>query len=177
MYDLVRNAGWVTVGITSETAQFALASIRKWWRSMGMKRYPLATDLMITADSGGSNSARSRLFKVELQKFADETGLVIRVCHFPPGTSKWNKIEHRLFSMISKNWRGQPLDSLTTIVNLIGSTKTATGLTVKAVLDTRTYQTGIVVTDEELAAVNITRDSFHGEWNYAIAPRKRARGR
>lgn len=170
IYDINNNAGWVSVGVTNDTAVFAVRSITTWWKRMGKKRYPHATELTITADSGGSNSARSRLWKVELQKFANATGLTIHVRHFPPGTSKWNKIEHRLFSMITKNWRGRPLDSYATIVNLIGNTTTTTGLTVKAVLDTNTYKTGIVVSDDELANVNLTRDEFHGEWNYTVAP-------
>lgn len=170
VYDLAHNNGYVSIGITSDTAAFAVHSIATWWRYMGKRRYPDATDLTVTADSGGSNSARSRLWKVELQTFANKTGLTIHVRHFPPGTSKWNKIEHRLFAMITKNWRGRPLDSLATVVNLIGNTKTDTGLTVKAVLDTRTYNTGIKVSDEELAKVNLIRDEFHGEWNYTIAP-------
>lgn len=171
VYDIIQNNGCVNVGVTSDTAHFAVNGIRTWWKYMGKKRYSNATELTITADSGGSNSARSRLWKLELQKFANKTGLTIHVCHFPPGTSKWNKIEHRLFSVISGNWRGTPLDSLTTIVNLIGNTTTETGLTVKAVLDERVYETGIKVSDEDLARVNITRNTFHGEWNYTIAPR------
>jgi len=171
VYDLLENKGWVNVGITSDTAQFAVESIRRWWRHMGRARYPKAGELLITADSGGSNSARSRLWKMELQKLANELQMKIRVRHFPPGTSKWNKIEHRLFSMISKNWRGTPLDSLATIINLIGTTKTQTGLVVKAMLDDTVYEKGIKVSDEELASVNLTRDAFHGEWNYMVAPR------
>jgi len=172
IYDLIDNKGWVNVGITSDTAQFAVESIRRWWRYMGSVRYPEAGELLITADSGGSNSARSRLWKIELQKLANELHMKIRVRHFPPGTSKWNKIEHRLFSMISKNWRGTPLDSLATIINLIGTTKTQTGLVVKAMLDETVYKKGIKVSDKELASVNLTRDDFHGEWNYMIAPQQ-----
>jgi hypothetical protein len=171
IYDLIAGTGWVTVGIDHDTAQFAVASIKKWWKTMGKKRYPRAKELLITADCGGSNNARSRLWKIELQKLANALTLTIHVRHFPPGTSKWNKIEHRLFSMITKNWRGRPLVSLATIINLIGSTKTNTGLTVKAVLDTGRYPTGIAVSGAELDAVAIIRDDFHGEWNYSIAPR------
>jgi hypothetical protein len=171
VYDLIENKGWVNVGVDHDTAQFAVASIRRWWQNMGRERYPHARELLITADSGGSNSARSRLWKVELQKLADETSLTIYVRHFPRGTSKWNKIEHRLFSMITKNWRGKPLDSLATIVNLIGSTKTKTGMLVKALLDDGTYEKGIKVSDVALAAVHLLRDAFHGDWNYSIVPR------
>ena len=170
VYDLMKNEGWVNVGISADTAQFAVESIRRWWRHMGKKRYPHATELLITADSGGSNSARSRLFKVELQKLAKELCLTIKVRHFPPGTSKWNKIEHRLFSMISKNWRGKPLDSLATIIHLIGSTTTQTGLVVKAMLDENVYEKGVVVSRAELSAVNLISDTWHGEWNYMIMP-------
>jgi hypothetical protein len=170
IYDLVENKGWVNVGITSDTAQFAVESIRRWWKHMGKARYRKATELLITADSGGSNSARGKLWKVELQKFANETGLCVLVRHFPPGTSKWNKIEHRLFSMISKNWRGKPLDSLATVINLIAGTKTKTGLTVKAMLDKNFYEKGIEISDALLATINIVRDAFHGDWNYSIAP-------
>ena len=170
VYDLMKNEGWVNVGISADTAQFAVESIRRWWRHMGKKRYPHATELLITADSGGSNSARSRLFKVELQKLAKELCLTIKVRHFPPGTSKWNKIEHRLFSMISKNWRGTPLDSLSTIIHLIGSTTTQTGLVVRAMLDENVYEKGIVVSRAELSAVNLIPDTWHGEWNYMIMP-------
>jgi len=171
IYDLVENKGWVSVGINHDTAQFAVESIRRWWHHMGKERYPAAKELTITADSGGSNAARSKLWKVELQKLADEIGLEIRVRHFPPGTSKWNKIEHRLFSMISKNWRGRPLDSLSTVVNLIANTKTQTGLSVKAMLDDNFYEKGIKVSNALLAAVNLVRDAFHGDWNYSVLPR------
>jgi len=170
IYDQTHNTGWVNVGTDHDTATFAVESIRKWWISMGREVYPKAGRLLITADGGGSNGARVRLWKIELQKFANETGLIISVCHFPPGTSKWNKIEHRLFSYISQNWRGKPLVSHEVIVNLIASTTTRTGLTVKCELDTNKYPKGIKVSDEELRQVNIIRDEFHGEWNYAIHP-------
>ncbi len=172
VYDLASNEGWVSVGIDHDTAQFATASILRWWREMGFERYPHATQLMITADGGGSNSSRNRLWKVALQDLADVLGLKLQVCHFPPGTSKWNKIEHRLFCFITKNWRGRPLTSYEVIVNLIGSTTTKTGLTVRAALDTAAYETGIEVSDAELARVKMTRAKFHGEWNYTIRPRK-----
>lgn len=171
IYDLANNEGWVSVGIDHDTAQFATASIRRWWVEMGILRFPNATKLLITADGGGSNSSRTRLWKVALQALADEIGLQLQVSHFPPGTSKWNKIEHRLFCFITKNWRGRPLVSYKTVVNLIASTSTKTGLKVRAALDTESYATGIVVTNEELARVNITPDPFHGEWNYTIRPR------
>lgn len=170
IYDQTRNTGWVNVGTDHDTATFAVESIRKWWITMGREAYPKAARLLITADGGGSNGVRVRLWKIELQKFANETGLVISVCHFPPGTSKWNKIEHRLFSFISQNWRGKPLVSHEVIVNLIASTKTRTGLTVKCELDTNKYPKGIKVSDKELRQVNIVHDEFHGEWNYAIHP-------
>jgi transposase len=172
IYDLGRNSGWVSVGMDHDTAEFAVETIRRWWRSMGRPAYPKATRLLITADAGGSNGSRLRLWKIELQKLADETGLRIAVCHFPPGTSKWNKIEHRLFSYISQNWRGQPLRSFQTIVNLIAATATTTGLKVHAELNTEAYQAGIKVTDQELAQVKIRRDKFHGDFNYEIQPRK-----
>ena len=173
VYDLTANAGWVSVGVDHDTAAFATATIGRWWRKMGRPRYPRATELLITADGGGSNGSRSRLWKVELQKLADDTGLTLRVCHFPPGTSKWNKIEHRLFSHISINWRGRPLTSLDVIVRLIGATTTDNGLTVKAAVDRRKYPPGIKVTDAELADVKLTPDAFHGEWNYRIRPRRK----
>ncbi|MBL8220438.1 MAG: ISAzo13 family transposase [Bryobacterales bacterium] len=172
VYDLGRNSGWVSVGMDHDTAEFAVETIRRWWRTMGRPAYPEATRLLITADAGGSNGSRLRLWKVELQKLADETGLRIVVCHFPPGTSKWNKIEHRLFSYITQNWRGKPLRSFQTIVNLIAATTTKTGLTVHAELNTETYQSGIKVSDADLAQVKIRRDKFHGDWNYEIQPRK-----
>ena len=171
VYDLSRNEGWVNVGITHDTASFAIESIRRWWTRMGRKRYPKAEELMITADCGGSNAHRSRLWKVELQSLADELKLTIHVRHFPPGTSKWNKIEHRLFSFISQNWRGKPLISRAAIVNLIANTKTTTGLTVKAMLDENNYETGRKVSDEEMNTLNLSRESFHPEWNYRIEPK------
>jgi Rhodopirellula transposase DDE domain len=171
VYDVAANHGWVSVGIDHETAAFAVASIRHWWEQMGRARYPSATELLITADSGGSNGSHNRLWKTELQRLADETGLRISVCHLPPGTSKWNVIEHRLFSHITQNWRGRPLLSLEVIVNLIGNTTTRTGLKVQAGLDTGAYPTGIKVPDAELAALQLEPASFHGDWNYAITPR------
>lgn len=171
IYDVGRNEGFVSVGITADTAEFAVASIRLWWRKLGRRRYPDAKQLMITADCGGSNSYRCRLWKVQLQAFADETGLKVRVAHYPPGTSKWNKIEHRLFCQITTNWRGRPLTSYQTVVDLISSTRTTTGLKVYAQLDTRRYEKGREVTDSEMAAIQIKRDSFHGEWNYVFLPR------
>jgi len=168
--DLIRDEGWVNVGVDSNTAQFAAASIQGWWEHLGSKRYPQAKTLTITADCGGSNGNRLRLWKTELQRLADTTGLTIEVCHFPPGTSKWNKIEHRLFSFISQNWRGKPLISHEVIINLIAATSTRTGLKVYARLDQRDYPKKIVVTDEQLAAVNLTGNPFHPEWNYTIAP-------
>lgn len=172
IYDLARNAGWVSVGVDHDTASFAVESIRRWWRSMGQTAYPQATRLLITADAGGSNGMRVRLWKLELQKLADATGLRITVGHLPPGTSKWNKIEHRLFSFISQNWRGKPLISHEVIVNLIASTTTETGLKVHSELDTRSYPAGIKVTDREVAQIALRRDRFHGDWNYTIHPRK-----
>jgi hypothetical protein len=169
VYDTLANMGWVSVGTDHDTAEFAVESIRRWWHKMGQSRYPEATDLLITADGGGSNGYRVRLWKVALQKFANETGLRITVCHFPPGTSKWNKIEHRMFSHISMNWRGRPLVSHEVIVNLIGATTTKAGLSIDAALDTNNYTKGIHVSDEELGAVNLKKAEFHGEWNYTIA--------
>ncbi len=168
--DLTRDEGWVSVGIDANTAQFAAASIQGWWEHLGRERYPQATTLTITADCGGSNGYRLRLWKAELQRLADDTGLSVRVCHFPPGTSKWNKIEHRLFSFISQNWRGKPLISHEVIINLIAATTTRTGLKVYARLDERPYPKELVVTDEQLAAVNLEGDAFHPEWNYTISP-------
>jgi hypothetical protein len=168
VYDIKANEGMMSVGVTNDTSAFAVNSIRAWWQHLGRKRYPKATCLTITADGGGSNSSRTRLWKVELQKLADELGLAIRVCHFPPGTSKWNQIEHRMFSFVSLNWRGKPLESLQVIIDLIGSTTTSTGLTVHARLDPGAYEKGIKVTDAELADVNIVRDKFHPDWNYTI---------
>jgi hypothetical protein len=170
VYDIGENAGWVGVGTDHDTAEFAVATIRHWWRSMGSSIYPRARRLLITADGGGSNGSRLRLWKTELQRFADEIALPITVCHFPPGTSKWNKIEHRLFSFITQNWRGKPLVSHEVIVNLIAQTKTDAGLTVHAELDASEYPLGRKVTDGELAEVNIHRHDFHGDWNYTIAP-------
>ena len=170
VYDIMKNAGFVNVGISNDTAEFATASIKQWWLKMGQAMYPEAESIYITADSGGSNGVRVRLWKIKLQELANELGLTLKISHFPPGTSKWNKIEHRLFSFISKNWRGKPLISLAVIVNLISATKTETGLTVKCVVDTNDYKKGIDVSDEELARVNLHRDNFHGEWNYSIRP-------
>ena len=171
IYDLGRNAGFVNVGTDHDTGAFAVTSIRGWWRFEGRRLYPEAAKLLITADGGGSNGSRLRLWKFELQKFADETGLYLSVCHFPPGTSKWNKIEHRLFSFISSNWRGEPLRDYETIVNLIARTTTAKGLKVTCRLDRRKYPTGRKVTDEEMKQVNMKPDRFHGEWNYVIGPK------
>ncbi|MDQ2761612.1 MAG: ISAzo13 family transposase [Actinomycetota bacterium] len=170
VYDLTADEGWVSVGITKDTAQFAVNTIISWWEHFGKQRYPDAGTLTITADSGGSNSPRTRLWRHEIQRLADMTGLKIRVCHFPPGTSKWNKIEHRMFSFVSLNARGKPLESLEVIINLIAATTTNTALKIYAQLDDRTYQTGVEVTDAQLAAVNITKHTFHGDWNYTIAP-------
>jgi len=171
VYDILNNQGWVSIGIDHDTAAFAVNTIRRWWKRMGRRRFPNARELLVTADSGGSNSARCRLWKVALQEFADDTGLKITVGHLPPGTSKWNKIEHRMFSFITQNWRGQPLASLWTIVELIGHTRTATGLTVRAELDKNTYPKGIEVPDEQLEQVRLKPHAFHGEWNYTIPPR------
>ena len=170
VYDLAENAGWVNVGIDHDTAAFAVESIRRWWQQAGRERYLQTHRLLITADGGGSNGSRTRLWKRELQELADETGLAIAVCHFPPGTSKWNKIEHRLFAFISQNWRGHPLVSYAVILDLIAATTTTTGLTVTSSLDTNTYPAGIKVSDEEMAAIRLERDAFHGEWNYTILP-------
>jgi hypothetical protein len=171
VYDIAANAGCVSVGLDNDTAQFSVNSIRRWLELMGRERYPDMKQLMITADGGGSNGSRVRLFKVELQKLADETGLMLQVCHYPPGTSKWNKIEHRLFCHITQTWRGKPLTSRETVVELIASTTTKTGLTVRCELDTRTYPKGIRVDDAEMATLNIKGDAFHPEWNYTISPR------
>jgi hypothetical protein len=172
VYDLTRNAGYVSVGIDHDTASFAVRTIRRWWRAMGQPVYPRAKSLLITADSGGSNGARVRLWKWELQRLADATGLSITVCHFPPGTSKWNKIEHRLFSYISANWRGRPLTSLVTIINLIAATTTETGLRVRAEIDTGKYPQGREITDEQMAQVRLCPHRFHGDWNYTIQPHR-----
>jgi len=170
VYDLRHNEAWVNVGISSDTAEFAVESIRCWWQRLGRKRHRLAKRLLITADSGGSNSSRNRLWKVELQKLSNETGLEIEVCHFPPGTSKWNKIEHRLFCHVTRNWQGQPLETYEIVVSLIGSTTTETGLKVYADLDTSKYEKGRKVSNEEFSKVNIRPSRFHGEWNYVIRP-------
>jgi transposase len=170
VYDICQNAGWVSVGTDKDTAEFAVATIRNWWKSMGCGTYPTATRLLITADCGGSNGSRVRLWKKALQDFADETGLAVSVCHFPPGTSKWNKIEHRLFSFITKNWRGKPLISYEVVVNLIAYTTTQKGLKVTCQLDTNSYQKGVKVSDEEFARIRLKKDDFHGEWNYIILP-------
>ncbi len=174
VYDAGRNAGWVTVGRDHDTATFAVASLRRWWQVVGMDAYPGAERLLICADGGGSNGYRVRLWKVELQQFADATGLAVTVCHLPPGTSKWNKIEHRLFAQISMNWRGRPLISHEIIVDLIGATTTATGLRVQAELDPGAYPTKVKVSDDELATVHLTPHPFHGEWNYTVTPRPTA---
>jgi hypothetical protein len=169
--DLAKNVGFVNIGISADTSEFATESIRRWWLSMGKESYPNATKLLITADGGGSNGSRVRLWKKELQRFADETGMQISVCHFPPGTSKWNKIEHRMFSYISQNWRGRPLVSIETIVNLIGATKTKKGLSIQTSVDTNEYAKGIKITDQEIKTLSLERDEFHGEWNYTLHPR------
>ena len=170
VYDLTCNQGWVSVGIDHDTARFAVESIRRWWSEMGKPAYAGAERILITADGGGSNGTRNRLWKVALQELANETGLKVSVCHFPPGTSKWNKIEHRMFCHITKNWRGRPLTSRAVVVNLIGSTTTTAGLTIHAELDEGEYPTGTKITDKELAGVRIKRNKFHGEWNYTIIP-------
>jgi hypothetical protein len=173
VYDLASNEGWVSVGITHDTARFAAASIRRWWNEMGAPRFPRARKLMITADGGGSNSSRNRLWKVALQELADDVQLPLHVCHFPPGTSKWNKIEHRPFCFITNNWRGRPLTSHQTIVELIANTTTVTGLVVRAALDKAHYETGIKVSDEELARVKLKPSDFHSDWNYTIRPHRK----
>ena len=174
IYDLVHNTGFVNVGIDHDTAAFAVESIRRWWQQVGKGLYPDRTKLLITADGGGSNGSRTRLWKREMQRLSNETGLSITVCHFPPGTSKWNKIEHRLFSYISINWRAKPLTSLETIIELISHTTTDEGLSVTAIKDSNTYPTGIKVTDEEFKALHLIRDAFHGEWNYTFKPQESA---
>ncbi len=171
IYDLKENSGWVNVGIDHDTAEFAVESIRRWWKYLGKERYPDATELYITADGGGSNGSRNRLWKHELQQLADETGLTIHVSHFPPGTSKWNKIEHRLFNHISMNWKGRPLTSLDVIIQLIGATTSRTGLKVYAMADLNLYPTQRKISDAQLASLCLIRDAFHGEWNYHIQPR------
>ena len=175
VYDLKSNEGWVAVGINHDTAQFAVNSIRRWWTEMGCSRFARATRLLITADAGGSNGSRTRLWKLSLQELADELSMNITVCHFPPGTSKWNKIEHRLFSFITQNWRGKPLYDLATIVNLISHTTTSAGLIVKSAIDEAVYEKGIKVTDEQLAVLAITPHTYHGEWNYTIRRRRMSR--
>ncbi len=170
IYDVIHNNGFINVGIDHDTAEFAVESIRRWWRHIEKRLYPKARELLITADGGGSNGTRNRLWKYELQKLADETYLTITICHFPPATSKWNKIEHRLFSFISINWRAKPLISLETVIELINHTTTKEGLKVTAVKDSKHYPTGIKITDEDLARLNMQRDDFHGEWNYTISP-------
>jgi hypothetical protein len=170
VYDVTGDVGWVSVGIDHDTAAFAVTALGQWWQRLGRPRYPRATELLVVADSGGSNGSRNRLWKYALQQFAEETGLKVTVCHFPPGTSKWNKIEHRLFCHITANWRGRPLESLQVIVSLIGTTKTATGLTVQAALDRNTYPLGVKVTEEQYAAIHLRRADFHGDWNYTIKP-------
>lgn len=170
IYDINKNKGWISVGISSDTAEFAVNSIRSWWKTMGEESYKDASAIYINADGGGSNGSRIRLWKQELQKFANDIGKEIHVSHFPPGTSKWNKIEHRMFCFISQNWRGRPLIDYATVVNLIGNTTTKTGLTIRAILDDRTYKKGIKVSDEEMEAINLQKDNFHGEWNYIIGP-------
>jgi hypothetical protein len=171
VFDMTRNNGWVSVGTDHDTAEFAVAAVRQWWRRMGRRAYPRARELLITADSGGSNGSRNRLWKLTLQRLADETGLRIGVCHFPPGTSKWNKIEHQMFCHITENWRGRPLEAFGVIVNLIGHTTTRTGLKVNAALDTGTYPGGIKVADLQMAEIAIKPDAFHGDWNYTLLPR------
>ena len=173
VYDLTRNMGWVNIGIDHDTAAFAVNSIRRWWRTMGRSRYPRVKSLLITADSGGSNGSRVRLWKWELQQLANQTQLSISVCHFPPGTSKWNKIEHRLFSFISKNWRGRPLENLAVIVSLIAATRTNGGLTVRCAIDKGRYPKGRKITDEQMATLHIEPAKFHGEWNYTIHPQRK----
>jgi hypothetical protein len=173
IYDLAKNLGWVNIGTSHDTASFAVASIRRWWRAQGRRLYPRAKHLLITADAGGSNGSRIRLWKWELQRLADETRIPISVSHFPPGTSKWNKIEHRLFSFISQNWRGEPLINYETIIRLIAATKTSTGLRVACKLDKRSYQKGRKITDEQMATVKMVRNKFHGDWNYTIFPRRK----
>jgi hypothetical protein len=173
VYDLALNNGWVSVGIDHDTAEFACETIRRWWRKMGKTSYPRAKELLVLADGGGSNGSRSRLWKLSLQSLADETGLAFSVCHFPPGTSKWNRIEHRMFSSITENWRGQPLVSREVAVNLIANTRTRAGLKIRAALDRCEYPIGKKVSDQEMASIHLRLDKFHGDWNYTIKPRKR----
>jgi hypothetical protein len=171
VYDMATNTGWVSVGVDHDTAEFAVETIRRWWDRMGSRVYPRAKKLLITADGGGSNGSRCRLWKVELQRLADETGLSISVCHFPPGTSKWNKIEHRMFCHITENWRGRPLVSREVVVNLIGGTSTKAGLEIRSELDGNSYPTAREITDQQMDALSIKREKFHGEWNYTIRPK------
>ncbi len=171
VYDLAANEGWMSVGVDHDTAAFAVETLRRWWRRMGRLAHPGARRLLVTADGGGSNGSRSRLWKLELQSLADELGLRISVCHFPPGTSKWNKIEHRMFCHVTQNWRGRPLVSHEVVVNLIGATTTGEGLSIRSQLDEGRYPTGIRVSDEQMGALDIRRDVFHGEWNYTLSPR------
>ena len=177
IYDLTRNQGWVSVGVSHDTAAFAVASIGRWWNHMGRKAYPKASTLLVSADGGGSNGTRNRLWKLELQKLADKTGLAISVCHLPPGTSKWNKIEHRMFCFITQNWRGRPLLTHSTIVSLIAGTRTSTGLKIRCKLDRRNYPAGVKVTDQQLSLINLEPADFHGEWNYTIWPSKAYSGK
>ena len=173
VYDIRANEGWVNIGIDHDTAEFAVESIRRWWNLLGKKRYPDSTRLMIAADGGGSNGSRVRLWKIELQKFADESHLDITVCHFPPGMSKWNKIEHRMFSYITINWRGKPLRTYETIIELIGNTRTEKGLKISTDIDMEIYETGKEISDEDLEKINLVKDEFHGNWNYTIGSRTR----
>ena len=177
VYDLEHNEAGVSIGISHDTAEFAIAAIRRWWKQLGRKRYAAPRRLLITADSGGSNSPRTRLWLTELQNLADEMEMILEVCHYPPGTSKWNKIEHRLFCHITRNWKGVPLETLEIVVSLIGSTTTEEGLEVHAWLDTEAYEKGRKVSDQELSEVQIKRNKFHGEWNYEVTPRLRSRSR
>ena len=170
MYDIKNNEAWVSVGITCDTAEFAVAAIRLWWRQLGRKRFRKPSRLLITADSGGSNGNRNRLWKLELQRLASQTGMIIEVCHYPPGTSKWNKIEHRLFCHITRNWRGVPLESHEVVVNLVSSTRTKEGLEVHCSLDENEYQKGRKISDHEMETVRMRRNKFHGDWNYEILP-------
>ena len=172
VYDLTRDAGWVSVGVDHDTASFAVETLRRWWGRMGCVSYPAARRLLITTDGGGSNGSRNRLWKWELQQFADDTGLRISVCHFPPGTSKWNKIEHRMFCHITENWRGRPLVSREVVVNLIGHTTTRSGLAIRSELDANSYPTGQPVTAEQMESLSLKRDKFHGDWNYRLTPRE-----
>lgn len=175
VYDIGRNEGWVSVGVTHDTAEFAVETIHRWWKQMGRRVYPKGKEHLITTDGGGSNGARVRLWKLELQKLADELAMIIHVRHFPPGTSKWNKIEHRMFCHITENWRSRPLESLMTVVNLISNTKTTKGLTISAELDERLYETGTKITEYQMKTIAITKCDFHGEWNYCLSPRRHRR--